>query len=252
MIPTDRSAPAVRVLDESDGPAGRRQRLSFESEPGVEVEAVILTPHSPGRRPAVLLVADETTAPLAEKIVNSGRVALELTVRDSPEENDRRPFIGNWKTNVRADLVGRNLPAMRAHDIVRAVDVLAARSDVDARSIRAAARGVKGVWLLLAAAADDRIKKVWVDKTPRSLRAALERSMNTDLFETVIPGFALRWDLDDVVKAMGRRTVLWTDPTNWMRKIDPAGPPFRFRYVLGDTTDLAGEQDARFLEEFLR
>jgi hypothetical protein len=175
-----------------------------------------------------------------------------LTPRDSPGEYDRRPFIGNWKTNARADLIGRNLPAMRAHDIVRGVDLLAARSDVDAASIRAAARGVKGVWLLLAAATDTRIGTVWLDKTPYSLRVALERSMNTDLFEAMIPGFALRWDLPDLVRAMGDRPVMWTDPTNWMRKIVPLGPPFRYRYVLGDTTDLAGEQDARFLKEFLR
>ena len=83
-------------------------------------------------------------------------------------------------------------------------------------SIRAAARGVKGIWLLLAAAADPRIGKVWLDRTPYSLRAALENSMNTDLFDAVIPGFALHWDLDDLMKAMGNRPVLWTDPANWM------------------------------------
>ena len=49
-----------------------------------------------------------------------------------------------------------------------------ARSDVDPASMRAAARGVKGIWLLLAAAVDSRIGKVWLDRTPYSLRAALE------------------------------------------------------------------------------
>jgi len=146
----------------------------------------------------------------------------------------------------------RNLPAMRAHDIIRGVDLLTARSDVRAAPVRAAARGVKGIWVLLAAAADTRVGKVWLDKTPHSLRAALERPMNTDLFDAVIPGFTLHWDLEDLVKAMGSRPVLWTDPVNWMRKVAPLGPPYRYRYVLGDTTDLAGEQDAAFLEEFLR
>src|SRR2546430_15742029 len=40
---------------------------------------------------------------------------------------------GNWMANTRADHIGRNLPAMRAHDILRGVDLLAARSDVDRR-----------------------------------------------------------------------------------------------------------------------
>ena len=63
-----------------------------------------------------------------------------------------RPFVGNWLTNSRANRIGLNLPAMRAHDIVRGVDLLATRGDVDPTSICAVARGVKGIWLLLAAA----------------------------------------------------------------------------------------------------
>jgi hypothetical protein len=141
---------------------------------------------------------------------------------------------------------------MRAHDIVRGIDLLAARADVDPGSIRAAARGVKGVSLLLAAAADNRIGRIWLDRTPFSLRRALESSMNTDLFDAVIPGFALHWDLDDLAKAMGNRSVLWTDPANWMGHTVPLAGPFRYRYVLGDTTDLREAQDNAFLEEFIR
>ena len=178
-------------------------------------------------------------------------MVLELEPRDSPGEGER-PFVGNWLTNARADQIGRNLPAMRAHDILRGIDLLAARHDVDPSSIRAVARGVKGIWLLLAAAVDNRIGKVWLDRTPYSLRAALENSMNTDLFDAVIPGFALHWDLNDLTKAMGDRPVLWTDPTNWMGHPFSLGPPFRYRTILGDTTDLHDEEDNAFIKDFIR
>ena len=141
---------------------------------------------------------------------------------------------------------------MRAHDILRGIDLLSARNDVDPGSTRAAARGVRGIWLLLAAAVDNRIGKVWVDRTPHSIRAALENAMNTELFDAVIPGFALRWDLADLVKAMGERRVLWTDPTNWMGRPVAVGPAFRYRYVLGDTTDLHDVQDDSYIHEFLQ
>jgi hypothetical protein len=196
----------------------------------------------------VLVVADRS---LAETIAKTGRVVLELEPRNSPGEGER-PFVGNWQTNARADQIGRNLPAMRAHDILRGIDLLAARSDVDASSIRAAARGVKGIWLLLAAAVDTRIGKVWLDRTPYSLRAALENSMNTDLFDAVIPGFALHWDLDDLRKAMAERPILWTDPANWMGHPVALGPAFRYRTVLGDTTDLRDEQDNAFIHDFIQ
>lgn len=258
-IPTEGSSPEVKALDESNGPEGRRQRIKFESEPGVELEGKLYLPPSPGRKPAVLLVADKasyflaaSTETLAQRMAKKGRVVLTLEPRDSPSGYDDRPFVGNWLTNARANQIGRNLPAMRAHDILRGVDVLAARDDVDPASIRAAARGVKGIWLLLAAAADTRIGKVWLDRTPYSLRLALENSLNTGLFDAVIPGFALHWDLEDLTKAMGDRPVLWTEPTNWMGRIVPLGPPFRYRYVLGDTTDLADAQDNMYLDEFIK
>src|SRR2546422_9103228 len=117
----------------------------------------------------------------------AGRVVLELDPRDSAPDDDHRPYLGNWLANARANVIGLNLPAMRAHDILRGVDLLAARDDVDPKSIRAAARGVKGIWLLLAAATDKRIVKIWLDRTPHSIRDALEHSMHPELFGAVIP-----------------------------------------------------------------
>ena len=103
----------------------------------------------------------------------------------------------------------------------------------------------------MAAAVDDRIGKVWLDRTPFSLRAALENSMNTDLFDAVIPGFALRWDLEDLTKVMGKRPVLWTDPANWMGHPVALGAPFRYRYAIGDTTDLLLAQEDSFIQELV-
>ena len=260
-VPSDSAPPEGSVSDESNSPEMRRQHVRFESEPGVEIGGKLYIPNSGERKPGVLLVADNmssywipSTPSLAERIAKTGRVVLELEPRDSPSESEKNnpPFVGDWITNARADLIGRNLPAMRAHDILRGVDLLAARDDVDASSIRAGARGVRGIWLLLAAAVDTRIGKVWLDRTPYSLRASLEHSMNTSLFDAVIPGFALHWDLDDLTKAMKNRPVLWTDPTNWMGRPVALGPRFRYRYVIGDTTDLHDEQDNAYINEFIQ
>ena len=258
-VPSEGSAPEVIVSEVVDGLEGRREQVKFESEPGVEISGRLYIPKSGGRKPAALLIADKmssywipSTTSLAERIAKTGRIVLELEPRDSPTQDDHRPYVGNWLANARADQIGRNLPSMRAHDILRGVDVLAARSDVDPGSIRAAARGVSGIWLLLAAATDTRIRKVWLDRTPYSLRAALGNSMNTGLFDAVIPGFALHWDLEDLRKAMRNRSVLWTDPTNWMERPVSLGPAYRYRHVIGDTTDLHDEQDNAFISEFIQ
>ncbi|HUQ93292.1 MAG TPA: hypothetical protein VM120_16540 [Bryobacteraceae bacterium] len=159
-------------------------------------------------------------------------MVLKLEPRRSTAPDDRRPFLGDWLNNTRADQIGRNLAAMRAYDILRGVDLLAARADVDADSIRAGAQGVRGIWLLLAAAADSRIHKLWLDKTPHSFVEALENTLNTNLFDAAIHGFALHWDLEDLTKAMGDRTVMWTDPVDWMGRVVSLDRP-RFRYRWG-------------------
>ena len=105
---------------------------------------------------------------------------------------------------------------------------------------------------MLAAAVDPRIGKVWLDRSPTSLRAALENTLNTNLFDAVIPGFALHWDIEDLTKAMGNRPVLWTDPANWMNRIVALRGPYQYRYVLGDTTELADAQDNAYIDEFLK
>jgi hypothetical protein len=189
---------------------------------------------------------------LASRMAGKGRVVLTLVPRDSPGEITRAPYVGNWVTNSRANQIGLNLPAMRAHDIERGIDLLAARSDVDPASIRAVGRGVKGIWVLLAAAVDPRIGKVWVDRTPYSLRAALGNTLNMNLFDAVIPGFALHWDLDDLVKAMENRPVMWTDPASWMNQVVNLRGPYEYRYILGDTTELADAQDDAYIDEFLK
>jgi hypothetical protein len=136
------------------------------------------------------------------------------------------------------------MAGMRAADIQRGVDALVARPDVDSGSIRAIARDVSGVWLLMAAAIDTRIGKIWLDRTPYSLRAALDVPIARGLHDAVIPGFALHWDLDDLVKAMAPRPVQWSDPTDWLQKIVPRLPGFLYRTF--------EEKDDRFVAELMK
>lgn len=246
-VPTDGKPPRAE---------GRQEQLRIETEPGIEIAAKLRLPNRPGRSPAVLIVEEkrlpvplfvqrsQSTAALAEALVRAGNVVLELEPRDSPAALDGRPFLGNWLTNERADLVGRNLAAMRAHDILRGVDLLAARPDVDAGAIGGYARGVKGFWLLLAAAADTRFARLWLDRTPVSLRSAFEAPMTSFLFDAMIPGFARHWDFDDLAAIAGARRLYRSDPTNWMNQVIDAGPAYRYRYV--------GEPEEPLVREFLR
>ncbi|HTW79463.1 MAG TPA: acetylxylan esterase [Terracidiphilus sp.] len=257
-IPTEGSAPKVTVKEEQNGANGSQQHIEIESEPGIWLDATLYVPASAVRKPAVLIVKDDEKIQgmplkaMAEKMAGLGRVVLVLEPRTSQIKNYEGSYTGDWISDMQANLIGRNLPAMRAHDILRGLDLLRARPDVDPNSIRGTARGVAGIWLLLAAAADPRLNAIWLDKTPYSLRAALRNSVTSDLSDAVIPGFALNWDVDDLVKAVRNRQVLWTDPTNWVHGVTALGPPFRYRYVPGDLTDEVDLQEDNYIREFLQ
>jgi cephalosporin-C deacetylase-like acetyl esterase len=270
QIPTDRTSPRMKVVDQSESPKWRLQHIQFESEPGIVLSGILYIPNSSGRKAAVVLVKDDfnakrilTSDSVAQHLAGRGRVVLELEPRDSPSPvppgepeamyREYESWVGNWLPNSRADIIGRNLPAMRAHDILRGVDLLASNREVDPSSICATARGARGIWLLMAAAVDPRIQRVWLDRTPFSLRAALNKPVAMDLLDAVVPGFALHWDEDDLLKAIGNRTVLRTDPTGWTDQVIPLGPPYLYRYlVYGIDTDFHQQQAEQFINEFTR
>jgi dienelactone hydrolase len=120
-IPTDGSAPRVKVPEEAarDGFQGRH--IQFESEPGIEIDARLYVPRSSGKHPAVVLLACKLSEQLAGKIAETGGVVLALEPRHSLSYDDRRPYVGDWLANTRADRIGVSLPARRAHDILRRI-----------------------------------------------------------------------------------------------------------------------------------
>jgi len=245
MSPLQETPVEGRVTEETRTSDWISQKMLLETEPGVDLHGTLLVPHGAGRKPGVLVVETEPAlSTLATDAVRRGAVVLALAPRGFPRSDDRRPFGGDYAANTRAFLVGRNMAGMRAYDIRRGIDFLAARPDVDAGAIRGIARGEPGIWLLMEAAADPRLQRIWLDRTPYSLRAALDEPLNRNLHMAVIPGFCLKWDLADLVAAMDARSVLWTDATNWMRVVTPLAGNFRYRYL--------SEGDAPYLDDFLK
>ena len=55
-IPTDRSAPAVKVLHETSDAGIRQQEIRFESDPGIWLNATLYLPSASQTKPAVLMV----------------------------------------------------------------------------------------------------------------------------------------------------------------------------------------------------
>lgn len=230
----DPPVPKLRELIAHRPPANVRVQegtVSFDPDQGLTLQARLISGAGTGRRPAALVVQSRLEpSERAKELAASGHVVLVLVPRGLPTASTGPQLSGDWITNTRALLIGRSLPAMRAHDILCGVDILAGQANVDPARITAAAEDAAGVWLLMAAATDSRIAGVQVVRTPYSIRAALDAPLSRGVHDAVAhPGAANLWDLDDLVRAIEPRPVVWTDPTDWMRNVVLRPEPF-FRY----------------------
>jgi len=186
----------------------------------------------------------EAPSPLARRIASKGNVVLALNPRGVPDGTGTRRMLGDWRPNTRAWLIGLNLPALRAYDIRRGVELLASRDDVDSASVRGVARGANGVWLLMAAATGAKFQRIWLDGTPPSLRAALDNPLHRQLHTVAVPGLLLNGDLGDLANTFGREKIIWSDPTDWMGKIKPVEGDYRY--------SVFGEDDGDLVEALLK
>ncbi len=202
------------------------QQLRIDADAGLQTSGWLIAPPGAGRKPAVLLVETKAALPKrAQELASQGNVVLVIIPRGLPTTEDPRRYSGDWLPNVRSWLIGRNLPAMRAHDILSGLNILAARDDVDAAHIRAEATGMSGLWLLMSAAVDNRIASVAVHNTPYSFKPAYDDPLTRDLHSAIIPGFALHWDIPDLVPP---DRVAWIDPSDWLGHIVPLPRPYRY------------------------
>ena len=188
---------------------------------GLSLHCDLVRPEGAGRHPAVLfLVPDSTDAagPIAQanrarlqSLANAGNLVLAVTPRPSPPGNEgmKAPVLGTfYLLSLRADLVGRTLLGMRVDDVIRAMDELAARPDVDPTRISAVASGHMGLVLLHAALLDARIRHGTVDRVLRSYRSLVDAPLPIGAPEDIVPGVLLRYDIPDLVQALGSRVEI--------------------------------------------
>jgi cephalosporin-C deacetylase-like acetyl esterase len=216
-------APSLRVHNTYARAGYKIEVVSYESEPGIRIPGLILTPEASGRRPAALVVDARPKQTIAapggdlEDLVKNGYVVFAIQPRGVPETTApslRGGILGNYTESARAYVVGKTLVGMRAEDIIRAVDYLCSRPDVDRARIVALGQGALGVPLLHAAVLDDRISRLVLQDTLASYRLAVDHPVHRELYDVLIPGVLKKYDLPDLVAALKPRPVVLLNPVN--------------------------------------
>ena len=147
----------------------------------------------------------------------------ETEVLESEQANDVRPYFGDYDSAMTALVLGKPLIGMRALDISRAVDLLEAREDVDPARILAFGRGNGAASVLYAAALDERLKKIVLERMLVSYQTIVDQKIHRQVFETVIPSVLRFYDLPDLVAALAPREVWMVNPVDAVGRLVQSG-----------------------------
>lgn len=217
--------------------AAKSGSIALPTAGRLHLEGDLAVPSTSGRHPAILLLVPNSihgTGAIAQAsqarfdaLAAQGNIVLAVTPRPSPPGTDdmKAPLLGPfYLLSLRADLVGRTLMGLRADDVIRAVDYLADRTDVDPGRISAEGSGHMGLVLLHAGVLDRRIRHIAVDHVLASYRSLLEAPMPVGAPEDVIPGVLLHYDIPDLVRALGTR-ITFSDPLSGAADLSQESSP---------------------------
>ena len=202
--------------------------LRFLSVTGEKLVGTMALPSLSAKQPAMLLLEDPAHADVAQeggeldRLARAGNIvfAPELPPaapdREAPKSELLGPF---YIASLRAQLIGKTLVGLRVDDVVRCVDWLSSRPEVNQSNISGRGSGAMGIVLLHAAALDLRIRGITLDNTLISYRSTVESPITSNLAQNVVPGVLRQYDLEDLLIALSPRPVSVISP------IDGEGHP---------------------------
>ena len=238
-IPQSSTSAAHRDMLIDGGPAmdnqSTRNEIEITTDPGMRLQGTLYAPKSAGKYPAELMLREDVSlSPTTRRdndrerlrMAEGHRVALEFAPRPSPPgaEEIKSPILGPfYMSELRAELVDKTLLGMRVDDVIRAMDYLASRPDVDPANITVVASGHMGLVALHAAVLDKRIKHVTVDHVLVSYDSLLHAPMPLDAPQDILPGVLLKYDIPDLVRVLGDRVTA----TDWLKGTENLGTSYR-------------------------
>jgi cephalosporin-C deacetylase-like acetyl esterase len=231
LLEVRRQAPRV---DQYGGvsrvPEYRIEKLTYESELGVLIPALLFVPNGQdAKHPAIVFAHGKGKAAEAgiggdiEQFVKKGYVVLALDLRGfgetapalKPEQtNEMVRCFGDYDSAMTALLIGKPLVGMRALDICRGADLLESRPEVDAGKI--CGFGVEGgaVPMLYASVFDPRFRRVVLEDMICSYESIVSRRIHHGVFEQIVPQALKYYDLQDLVAATTSRKVWIVNSVN--------------------------------------
>jgi cephalosporin-C deacetylase-like acetyl esterase len=212
----------------------RLESLKIESEPGIVLPGVIGIPDAGSAHRAILWMDPAPNEVISQspefiRLIRAGSVVIAFHPRDvlgEPQPGPEQLALGQYMPELlRAIVVGKTIVGMRVDDVIRVMNWICTRNDVDQRKISLYGKGGLGMAALHAAAIDRRAATVILENSPMSYRAALDAGLHKNLSEILIPGVLTRYDTPQLMQAIFPRPILLINPAN------PMGQELRSGFV---------------------
>ncbi len=210
----------------------RVQKEEFLSEDGIYVPAWVFVPAGgDGPFPANLFASDRGIEAhgmefgLLEKLAQRGHLVVAVDVRGvgATRPASRTMLDAETALTYRAWSMSDSLIGMRVRDIVRGIDYVLARQDVETSSIRVLGRSEGALWALFAAVVDERVRGVVADRGLLSYKSLTRVDRHRHGATVLIPGVLQQFDLPQVAASIADRHLVILDP------LDPAKKPADIR-----------------------
>jgi hypothetical protein len=222
-LPEEKTALHPQVLSSNIRKQLRIEEIQFESEPGVRIVGWLIAPsHGASRRPCVLYIsngyADEVVGEPSpfDGMLRQGHAVCAVAMRGTGLSTPRPPnggpvFYQQMHLGERfawANLVlGTSVMGQRVWDILRTLDYLAARPDVDASQIRMVGQEEAGLAALMATVLDDRVQSILLTRMLVSYMSVVQSTDYSLQLDWFVPEILRHFDIADLTAAVYPRPV---------------------------------------------
>jgi cephalosporin-C deacetylase-like acetyl esterase len=221
LLKVDSTVLPLEVIPRGNAEIGGRrvERLIYESEPGILIPTLVFHPQGtpPYQTIVYIHTHDAEEHGLIDTLVAEGYLVFALDVRGSGETRSHDTISGSYKRMgvegyhfYNYGMVGKSLPGRRVFDILRLLDLLDRRNDVDSAQISLAGVGMGALMSLFAGALDRRFSAVACEGMPLSYKAVAMTEYYDHHPHLFIPGILKELDLPHVAACVAPRQLTLT------------------------------------------
>jgi cephalosporin-C deacetylase-like acetyl esterase len=240
------------------------EEFDFQSEPGLRIPGWFLKPSGAGKRlPTVVYLSDGRKNDLVrepgamDNVIRRGFAVCAIDARGLGISTPRFPSAGPlfyWQERQEEGyawaclILGQPVLGQRVWDLIRCLDYLETRPEVDADSIRVLGESGGGIVALLGSVLDPRVKALMLRRVAADLRSVVESEEYTLQLSSFLFGILRDFDFPDLVTALAPRPCRLLNPQSPQGETVPESA-LRERYssALKHYARLGAEGKLRFL-----